>query len=222
MSEYIPEDLFVGEPVLTVRWRLHNRALPLKNRHLRAFSQSGVSNGLASWARQHIEWTLVEGTGTFPNGVLVLDVDGEGRAVMTADAYEALPDLDVRGLVERVRPEASQPVEGEVLWIAQPDGFVALTSESKPLSGANSLVADLAKTLGRHVALNAALLGADEDLVRALSAGAEAFLVSDEHGVVGALDASGAVARQFKGYYDRLVALTEPDAFDRANLGMIG
>lgn len=216
MSEFIPEDLFVGEPVLTMRWRLHNRALPLKNRHLRAFTQAGVSNGLASWARQHIEWTLAEGSGDHPDGVLSLAVDDQGRAVMATEAYEPLPPLTVRGLCDRVRAAGERPVEGEVVWIAREGGFDALTSAGKPLSGANSLVADLAKTLGRAVSF--APRGLGDDL--ALSDGDEVLLVSDEHGVVGAADASGSLAAQFQAYYERLVMMAKPDDFDRANLGM--
>ncbi len=216
MSEFIPEDLFVGEPVLTMRWRLHNRALPLKNRHLRAFTQAGVSNGLASWARQHIEWTLAEGVGEFPDGVLTLAVDDQGRALMGVEAYAPLPDMGVRELLDRARTADGQPVAGEVAWVVRADGFTALTDEAKPLSGANSLIADLAKTLGKQVAFDPREL-ADGP---ALAEGDELLLVSDEHGVVGASDAPGAVAPQFKAYYDRLVLLAKPDAFDRANLGM--
>lgn len=216
MSEFIPEDLFVGEPVFTMRWRLHNRALPLKNRHLRAFTQAGVSNGLASWARQHIEWTLAEGAGEHPDGVLSLAVDDQGRAVMAIEAYEPLPELSVRELCERARAVGDSPVEGEVVWIAHEGGFDALTDEGKPLSGANSLVADLARTLGKTVSFDPERLAGD--LV--LADGDEVLLVSDEHGVVGASDASGALAVQFRAYYERLVALTKPDDFDRANLGM--
>ena len=58
MSEFIPEDLVAGEPVISVRWRLHKCALPLKSRHLHAFESRGLAAGLKSWARQHIEWTL--------------------------------------------------------------------------------------------------------------------------------------------------------------------
>ena len=47
------------------------------------------------------------------------------------------------------------------------------------------------------------------------------MLVSDEHGVVGAMDASGAIVERFAAYYNRLVGLTKPDAYDRGNLGII-
>lgn len=218
MADFIPEDLFAGEPVLTARWRLRNRALPLKNRHLRAFGLSGVSNGLASWARQHIEWTLAEGTAQQPNGVLVIAVDEQGRAVMSAEAFEPLPALAASDLLERVEPQREQPFEGEVVWVARDGGLIALTDEAKPLSGANSLVADLAKTLRMPVSFAPRAAGE----AFAPAPGDEVMLVSDEHGVVGASDASGAVVERFKAYYERLAGMAKPDDYDRANLGIIG
>jgi len=220
MSEFIPEDLFVDEPIFTVRWRLHCRALPLKNRHLRAFEQRNVGNGLASWARQHIEWTLAEGTAKHPDGVLVLAVDEQGRAVMSAEAYEPLAATGVSDLLERVAGQEEQPVEGEVVWVFRDGAFTVLADGAKPLSGVNSLVADLAKTLGKPVAFVPRAEVAPE--FWQLAAGDEVMLVSDEHGVVGAAGASGEVTAQFAAYYARIVGITRPDVYDRANLGIIG
>ncbi len=219
MSEFIPEDLFVDDPVFSVRWRLQNRALPLKNRHLRAFGAAGVSRALASWARQHIEWTLAEGTAQAPDGVLVLAVDGQGRAVMAAEPYEPLVPLTAVELAERTAGQQDQPMEGEVLWVAQADGsdLVALTEAAKPLSGANSLVADLAKTLGKPVRFETR---ADRDPLAGLAADDEVFLVSDEHGVQPASDHGGPVSEQFRAYYGRLVGQAKPDAHDCMNLGI--
>lgn len=221
VSEFIPEDLFVDDPVFSVRWRLQNRALPLKNRHLRAFSESGVSRALASWARQHIEWTLAEGTAQAPNGVLILAVDDQGRAVMAAEPYEPLAPLCAADLVERTSTQRDQPMEGEVVWIARADGseLVALTSEDKPLSGTNSLVVDLAKTLGtpiRFVSRDAEGNG----LLSGIDPSDEVFLVSDEHGVQAASDHAGPTSERFTAYYARLVGLAKPDAHDCMNLGI--
>lgn len=229
MSEFIPEDLFVDDPVFVVRWRLQNRALPLKNRHLRAFSSSGVSNGLSSWARQHIEWTLAEGTAKAPNGVLSLSVDEQGRAIMAAEPYEELAPHSVVELLERTSSQVAQPVEGEVVWIAPADGseLVALTGEAKPLSGANSLVADLAATLKKPVRFVPREVGENPAadtalaLIEGLGPDDEVFLVSDEHGVVPSNDHGGPVGDQFATYYGRLVGLAKPDAHDRMNLGII-
>ena len=217
MSEFIPEDLFVGDPVLTMRWRLHRRALPLKNRHLRAFSACGVSNGLASWARQHIEWTLADGAGAFPDGVLVLAVDSEGRAEMTVEAYEGAPALSSAEIAERAAGWNGQAVPCEVLWTVEGGALVIHVEEGAMLSGANSFLADIAKTLKTPLSFSRR-----PEPGETFPQAEEAFLVSDEHGVVTATDAAGATAERFKGYLDRIVSLAKPDAFDCANLGIIG
>lgn len=221
VSEFIPEDLFVDDPVFSVRWRLQNRALPLKNRHLRAFSESGVSRALASWARQHIEWTLAEGTAQAPNGVLILAVDDQGRAVMAAEPYEPFAPLTATGLAERTSAQRDQPMEGEVIWIARAEGseLVALTSEDKPLSGTNSLVVDLAKTLGTPVRFVSRDVGGNE-LIGEIDPSDEVFLVSDEHGVQASSDHAGPISERFAAYYARLVGLAKPDAHDCMNLGI--
>lgn len=216
MAESIPEDLFVGEPVLTARWRLHRRALPLMNRHLRAFGLSGVSGGLASWARQHIEWTLAEGSGEHPDGVLVLKVDAEGRAAMSVEEYAPLGALGADELAARARAADGQPVAGEVAWAARADGLVAFTDGTRPLSGANSLVADLARTLGTPLEFAGRPPEPGERL------GDEAFLVSDEHGVVPSSDLAGPAGERYRAYYEKLLAQARPDQYDRANLGISG
>jgi hypothetical protein len=215
MSEFIPEDLVVDEPAYTVRWRLHSRALPLKNRHLRAFGQRGVSKGLDSWARQHIEWTLAEGAAAYPNGVLTLSVDDQGRAVMATEPYVPLPALDAAGLVARAALLADDPVPGEVLWASTNAGLTVFVDAEKPLSGANSLMVDLAATQRRPLAFAGAVAAQPP------ADAAEVFLVSDEHGVVGAADASGELVELLSGYYNRLVGLAKPDQYDRTNLGLL-
>lgn len=215
MAESIPEDLFVGEPVLTARWRLHRRALPLMNRHLRAFGQAGVSSGLASWARQHIEWTLAEGAGEHPDGVLVLRVDAQGRAAMSVEEYAPMAPLGIEELLARAQAADGQALAGEVAWAYRDGGLVAFTDEARPLSGANSLVRDLARTLGTGVVFAGRPPLAGEGM------GDEVFLVSDEHGVVPSADASGPVAERYRAYYEKLLAQAKPDQYDRANLGIL-
>lgn len=215
MSEYIPEDLVAGEPVISVRWRLHKCALPLKNRHLHAFESRGLSAGLKSWARQHLEWTLAEGALQQPNGVMTLVVDEQGRALMGVEAYEPLAARTAAQLVERADTYADDAVPGEVAWIARAGeagtALIARVDGAKQLSGANSLVADLAKTLKMEVAFDPAAQPQPDDQV---------MLVSDEHGVVGASDTDGACAERFGAYYNKLVGITKPDAFDCGNLGI--
>ena len=216
MSDFIPEDLMTGNPTISVRWRLHKCALPLKSRHLHAFESRGLTAGLKSWARQHIEWTLAEGSLKEPNGVMTFVVDDQGRAVMGVEPYIALDPMDAEALIARADEYASDVVPGEVAWIAREEAgttsLVARAEQGKVLSGANSLIADLAKTLKMNLTF---------DPTAQAQAGDEVMLVSDEHGVVGARDASGAAVERFSAYYNRLVGLTKPDAYDRGNLGII-
>jgi hypothetical protein len=212
-DSFIPEDLFVGEPAIEVRWRLQNGALPLKNRHLRAFRAHGVSNGLDSWARQHIEWTLGEGAVEEPDGVLVIDVDAGGRAVMSIAQFEALPALSAELLLDRVSDMAAESVEPEVLWLVHEGSLIALTDEKKQLSGVNSLVYDLAETLHTSVVF----AGHDQAArdVAQLASGDECFLASDEHGVVASSDFAGNTCEQYAAYYRKLISLAKPDRRDR-------
>ena len=94
------EGFELGEPVLICRWRLSNRKLPLENRHMRALVARTV-NGmqvpveLMAWAKQHIEWTLEQGSADNPNGTLMLIVDDQGRAAMTVGPYVPLEDVSL-------------------------------------------------------------------------------------------------------------------------------
>ena len=216
MSDFIPEDLMTGNPTISVRWRLHKCARPLKSRHLHAFESRGLTAGLKSWARQHIEWTLAEGSLKEPNGVMTFVVDDQGRAVMGVEPYVELPAMDAEALVARAEGCSGDVVPGEVVWFAHEEAgatsLMARVEQGKALSGANSLIADLAKTLKMSVAFDPAAQAQEGD---------EVMLVSDEHGVVGAVDASGPAVERFSAYYNRLVGLTRPDAYDRGNLGII-
>ena len=68
MSDNGPDqDFTLGRPVLVCRWRLASGKLPMENRHLRALSKRvvngrAVSTQLVAWAKQHIEWTLQDGS----------------------------------------------------------------------------------------------------------------------------------------------------------------
>lgn len=213
---FIPEDLISGTPMIEARWRLQNGALPLKNRHLRALRACGVSKGLDSWARQHIEWTLAQGSLAEPDGVLVIDVDGQGRAVMAVEPYEGLPVLSAALLLDRIAGQADKDVETEVLWVVHDGALTALTNPDKQASGVNSLVMDLAATT--HLGLGYTPEPATT-LLGALVEGDECFLVSDEHGVVASGDFAGPITQRFAQYYAKLLADTHMDGIDAATFG---
>ena len=191
------DDFKLGRPALVCRWRLFARSLPIENRHLRALGNrrvkdAPVSPQLVAWAKQHIEWTLYEGALRCPDGVLMVVVDDEGRAAMTVGPYEPLAVTTVSALAGRAlgaaREAARTGVAPETLWVVRDERLVWGGDPEWRPSGATSLVADLARTLGLPVSC-------EGDLVAAVMDGStsydEVFLVSDEHGVVPASNAPG-------------------------------
>ena len=205
------DDFKLGRPALVCRWRLFARSLPIENRHLRALGNrrvkdAPVSPQLVAWAKQHIEWTLYEGALRCPDGVLMVVVDDEGRAAMTVGPYEPLAVTTTSALAERAqlaaREAASTDVAPETLWLVRDDALVLDNPVDRPLSGAASLVVDLARTLGVPVVR-------EEGLARRVMNGDknydELFLVSDEHGVVPADAATGPHARRLAAGYERLL-----------------
>ena len=216
------EEFELGEPVLVCRWRLAGGKLPLENRHLRALSRRvvlgrAVTPQLVGWAKQHIEWTLQDGSAENPDGVLMLVMDAEGRAAMSVGPYAPLANegqvdggVPVEKLAERAAASECEATEAgiapETLWAAGPDGaLVAGFAEDAPKSGAASLVADLAATFGMKVRY-------EDDLASRAAAGAEGlgevFLVSDEHGIVPAADAKGETGARFASAYAKLLDAT--------------
>jgi hypothetical protein len=201
----------LGKPVLVCRWRLYNRRLPLENRHMRALlartvNGARVTTELVAWAKQHIEWNLEQGAVEHPDGTLMLIVDVQGRAAMTVGPYVRLGDETVLGLArraERAGDEAAQTgVAPETLWVAQKGVLVRDDGEAWTPSGANSLVVQLTQVLGIEVRERAGLA---EGVLTGAVPYDEAFLVSDEHGVVPASDAGGSFGERLASGYQKLL-----------------
>ena len=208
------EDFELGEPVLVCRWRLAGGRLPLENRHLRALGARsvaghGVTTQLLSWAKQHIEWTLRDGSAENPDGVLMIAMDEQGRAAMSVGPYAALADSESAALLARAedarREGGETGIAPETLWAVRDGALVCALAEGAVAHGAASLVMDLARTLGYEARR-------DEGLLRELGGEAaeagcadELFLVSDEHGIVPAAGASGEVAERFSAAYVKLL-----------------
>ncbi|WP_286165925.1 hypothetical protein [Olsenella uli] len=202
----------LGAPALVCRWRLANRALPLENRHLRALGQRAVNGGLVptelvAWAKQHIEWTLSDGAAAHPDGVLMLIVDDEGRAAMTVGPYEPLRLRTPSALADRARvatlEAARTGVAPESLWLVREEGLVWGVGADERPSGAATLMADLAKTVGFAVERRAGLA---ESLLAGELSYDEALLVSDEHGIVPAAGKASPRAERFAEGYAKLLA----------------
>ena len=201
----------LGAPALICRWRLSHGHLPLTNRHMRALlarivNGQRVTTELVAWAKQHIEWTLQQGSAEYPDGTLMLIVDTQGKAAMTVGSYLPLEDVSVQGLTRRAQRAADEGaktgVAPETLWLVQGDTLIWDQGEDCTASGAASLIVQLAKTLGIDVIRYEGLIEA----VRAKDIPYdEVFLVSDEHGVVPAIDATGVHGQRLAQGYQRLL-----------------
>lgn len=208
----IQEGFKLGRPALVCRWRLANKRLPMANRHLRALAArelggERVSMGLVAWAKQHIEWTLEDGSTEYPDGVLMIIVDDEGQAAMTVGPFEELKRRNLSNLLARARGARREcshtKVAPETLWAVKGDELVFdLPKDSMP-SGASTLVDDLARTIGMPVCRSENLLAR---VLKGNERFDELFLVSDEFGVVPAEDAGGQRALKFAGAYQKLLS----------------
>ena len=204
------EGFSLGTPALVCRWRLAAGTLLLGNRHIRALARH-IVNGrpitpeLVAWAKQHIEWTLAEGSVENPDGVLLLIVDENGAAAMTVGPYEPLARTDEAALIARalgsMREQDETDVAPETLFAFIGGELLAGTASDAVRGGAASLVLQLAQTLGVPTTFQPDLAGLLSD--GALEAD-EVFLASDEHGVVPASDRAGAQSERFSASYQRL------------------
>lgn len=204
-------DFELGTPAIVCRWRLSGGSLPLENRHLRALlARTGngkrVTRQLVAWAKQHIEWTLAEGSIGHADGVLMVVIDCDGKAAMTVGDYQPLTERHLSQLCQRaissrdeafvcgVAPEVICAIDGETLVMGLPAG--------ERSAGAVSLVEDLARTIGMPIERR-------EDLAAEIAEGHarydEVFLVSDEHGIVTAEGYDGSCATRMREGYQRLL-----------------
>ncbi len=220
-AEYELGNFQLGTPALVCRWRLAGKRLPLANRHTRALSRRTIQDepipaALVAWVRQHMKWTLTRGAAQHPDGVLMLMVDESKHAAMMVGEYEPLPSVSARQLALRAQQAQSEAahtgVAPEVLWLVQDDHLVCTVPAEQPLSGANDLVFQLATTIGiPTVRSTAALSTFEAEPVQAKHAQSqyaqsqEAFLVSDEHGVVLASDMQGVRGAKFARAYAALL-----------------
>ena len=181
----------------------------MENRHLRALSARHINGSqitveLVAWAKQHIEWTLMDGATAEPNGVLMIIVDTDGRAAMSVGPYTKLHAVDTATLVKRAtlsRREANRTgVAPETLWMVSSKQLIVAANEDEQLSGAASLIVDLAQA--RHI--NVVFNGNVADAYDAEGA----FLASDEHGIVPATDHTDMISKMFAKDYERLLLVT--------------
>lgn len=179
-------------PALVCRWRMSKKRVPLLNRHIRALSHRVVkgeplTHNMLSWAKQHVEWSLTEGSYADHNGVLMLVIDVNGNAAMTVGAYEPLADTSAGSL--RARADAARLEEVETGVAPEAlcrigDGRL-LVAAGEHACGCLSLVEQLAATRGVAVERVGDVGASDPSSSNCI------FLVSDEHGVVPASEMDG-------------------------------
>ena len=200
----------LDNPELICRWRLAGSVLPLDNRHLRALgkrlvAQKEVSPHLIAWAKQHIEGTLKEGSQEYPDGVLMILLESNGQAAMTVGPYQPLKESSLLSLAGRARISQREELQThcapEVLWLVKDGKLIAGVSEESIRSGVASLVLDLSQTLNEPVEFNSEIIA---QVFEGTAEFDEAFLTSDEHGIVCASDAEGEVGSQFLFGYKKL------------------
>lgn len=193
------ENFALGDPRLVCRWRIAGGALPLLGRHLRALSYrlidgKPLDQNLLNWAKQHLEWNLFSSTRNLSDGVLMLVVDEELHAAMSAGPYVALKDTTAQALLGRAqaaRTEAEQTgVEPEVIWTLS-DGVLTAASALGARAATTSLVVDLAQSLGAAIAFDPDLLDKLREQVEATNDAAApemqdklVLFSSDEHGIM--------------------------------------
>lgn len=229
MEETEETAFHLGAPALVCRWRMVGRRVPLLNRHMRALAARKidgrlVGRALVSWAKQHIEWSLADDTKVAvpDDGVLMLVIDGDGRAAMTVGPYEPLTKATVDALAARAvaarREACTTGVAPEVLCAVADGTLLVGAAPDEAGCGALTLVEQLAETRGLAVRRvladvspsDAGAAWTPQALVGLLPGAV--MLVSDEHGVCAAEealrqgDAGASGARVFCDDYQALLA----------------
>ena len=206
------EAFVLGTPGLVCRWRLAGGRLVAQGRHLRALAARHVNGAriapeLLAWVRQHLEWTLEPASSENPEGVLMTIVDDKGQAAMSLGPYEPLPSTSLPDLylrAEESRREAEETgIAPETMWFVDGGRLVCDIAAGSAASGVTSLIEDLARAMGMTVSRSS---GACDAAQCGLLDFEEAFLVSDEHGVVPAEGHAGPVSTRFQESYETLCA----------------
>ena len=169
-------DFTLGTPELVCRWRLSSCALPLENRHLRALKGRTLPGGMVS--TELVAWAKQHIEWTLTDGA----ADHPDGVLMIV--------VDDHG---RAAMSVGPKTDEGLLW--------GLDEACVP-SGSASLVEDLARTVGFTVRRAPGLL--DDVRSKRLRID-EAFLVSDEFGVVVPEDCAGEAGARFAEGYQKLL-----------------
>ena len=166
---------------LEFRWRYTNKTIHLYERRLRSLSAFNVGPAVQAWVRSRLEWVRDNKFYEMPDGLLVLTIDPEGMVDIQQETLPQAPaSLDA----------ADAP---GTLWAARDDRlFVA----EQPRHAADTLVRDLATTLGYELVIGELPLDSDE-----------LFAVSDEFGILPVDKTQGPVTEKLAECFDKLWTL---------------
>lgn len=171
------------ESKLTLKWRYANKSVPLYERRLRSLREFNIGPAVQAWVRSRLEWVVDNRLHEMPDGLVVLTIDPEGMVDIQQEELTVPPRLTIQ-----------QVESGEVpgtLWVVK-DGK-ALVAE-KPRHAADTFTRDLLATLGYEVEVG---------LPDALD-GAEAFAISDEHGIAVCEGMTGKATDKLVECFDKL------------------
>ena len=162
---------------ITFRWRYTNKEIQLYERRLRSLRAYNVGPAVQAWVRSRLEWVRDNKLYEKPSGVIVLSIDPEG-------------DVDIQ------LEDAVPPFKGcaGTMWVANGSRLAAVVQGGELRTAADTLVRDLAKTLGyevRTVPVPPTVLD-------------EAFIVSDEFGAVPMVE--GPTAKKMQECFDKVFA----------------
>lgn len=199
---------------LHLRWRIANRALPLKERHLRALGAMGAASPLRAYLRTRLEWTLENLPYDMGDCVLCLDIASDDEVDMHLEPLCAAPELGLDDLCTDEGHISGVLASGSALagtvWVerageitvveASEGGKGSLWASTHTLVTASDTFArDLVQTLGYSVTVEPV------DAPTALGDRANAFfLVSDEFGCVPVGSQSGPALRRLAESFEKL------------------
>lgn len=167
--------------VIVVSWRLSRGRLPLTDRHLKALTERGVGSALHAWLKSRLEWSLVNDTIGFADGVLRMTIDPQGDVNIAVLELPSAPESEDLALV-RVDGRIEDGRNASV-WVRSGQKVATPTVPSATPRGTRTFVRDLATTLG--YTFEERVISEEE-----LESADEAFLVHDVFGVI-ELDARG-------------------------------
>ena len=171
---------------MVFRWRVHNGELLLRRRHIRELEGLGLPAPLMGWVHERLDWAVANMLSRDSDAVLVLDVDPATEVKLSLEEPRPAPALSATdllvadGLVCGIKHDGEQ-LAGSV-W-AERDGQL-LAGRTKLVTATETLVGDLASTLGMPLLLQPLAMGDDRAVGAAHLLHISWFLISDEFGFI--------------------------------------